>query len=323
MKLIKILFVSFCISIGAHAAAQQTAPQSKNINISLFQDEDEEQPQLGIHAPALNQLHVAPPPLPDITIDLTTPTPTPPPTTTEPEPAPEPSAVINLPDSSTPTTPPGTPAAPTSHVMPHNVRDFAVQGFALGMSLRDVLEQAERLGYTVKQVREDIPRFYAFDYELKCQKQGVITPQDIRDCIRGMARTEGQAYTAQVDIVRGKKELFSFLFTSHHASNEVYKITYYNYGDNSLNFTKVNTAKKLQRQKEFWNAVYKTYGHPDDAQKMIWGDPQKAYMQAKMFGTAYNAMISLTDVKAYSRDYFYAEDIEKERPPKNDFVFSM
>ena len=308
MRFDKILFLSLFISSVA---------QAQNVDISLF---DDEQPLLGAGAQPLQQLHLTPPPLPDVTIDLTQPEPTPSSEPINTVPDLPPSSVITLPDQ---TTSDGGTTVPEKAIPPHDVHGFDVHGFYLGMTLDEVLEQAERMGYTIKSTRENLPRFYASDYANRCQKQGVYTPKDLRNCIRNFARSEGQAYISQIDMVRGKNEAISFKFTSHHTSNELYKLTYYNYGDNSLNFTTINTQKKLQRQKEFWSAIYNTYGHPDDSQNMIWGDQKKAYMQVQMFGTAYNATINLVDMLAYAYDYFVAEDIEIDRPPKNDFTFSF
>ncbi|MBP5343652.1 MAG: hypothetical protein J6Y85_01040 [Alphaproteobacteria bacterium] len=308
MRFNGILFLSLLISSIA---------QAQNVNISLF---DDEQPLLGSGAKPLEQLHLTPPPLPDVTIDLTQPEPVVP---SEPEQLAQettPSSVINLPDQTTHVVN-GASANP-SNIPLHNVHGFDVHGFYLGMSVEETLEQAEQAGYTLKLKQEDVPRFYASDYANRCQKQGVYVPQDLRSCIRNFARAERQSYISQIDMTRGKNEAISLFFTSHNTSNELYKIIYYNYGDSSLNFTTINTQKKLQRQREFWAAIYNTYGHPDDAQNMIWGDPQKAFMKVQMFGTAYNAMIALVDIRAYAYDYFAAEDIEKERPPKNEFAFS-
>jgi len=308
MRFNKILFFSLFISSVA---------QAQNVDIPLF---DDAQPLLGAGAKPLQQLHLTPPPLPDVTIDLTSPEPTIPEEPEKPETAP-PSSVITLPEQTADNS--GGSGSSPSTIALHNVNTFDIHGFYLGMTLNEVLEQAERAGYTLKSKQEDIPRFYATDYAYRCQRRGVVTPQDIRDCIRNWARSENQAYISKIEMTRGKNEAISFKFTSHHTSNELYKIIYYNYGDSSLNFTTVNTQKKLQRQKEFWSAIYNTYGHPDDGQNMIWGDPRKAYMQVKMYGTAYNAMITLMDMQAYAYDYFDAEDIEKERPPKNNFAFSF
>ena len=297
--------------------------QARDLGISLFDDDGDVVPNLGQNAPALNQLHITPPPFPDITIDLTTPTHPEEPEKPEPEETYPPSEAINLNHSGAVTQNQiMSDNKPKGSAFLHNVYGFDIHGFYLGMDVTDVLNQADSAGYIIKQVREDLPRFYATDYAQRCHDQGIIIPHNVRDCIRQLARAEGEAYTAQIDLVRGRTEAISFFFTSNNTSNEVYKIVYHNYGDNSLNFTTVNTAKKLQRQKEFWNAIFATYGSPDDSKKMIWGDVRKAYMHVEMYGSAYNATITLTDMQAYALDYAEAKSIEDERPPKNNFMFT-
>ena len=65
------------------------------------------------------------------------------------------------------------------------------------------------------------------------------------------------------------RESFQILFSSPATGNEVYQIIYHNNGDNSLNFTRPNLAKKLNRKEAFVNAVLNLYGNPDDSEKWI------------------------------------------------------
>ena len=232
-----------------------------------------------------------------------------------------PSVPINLPPPTTGENAQPSSEQPAQVIPPHDVHGYDLKGFYLVMPMISVKNMLKSKGFTIKTIREDIPRFYTTDYEYKCRDEGVIIPEKVRACILNKARKENQAYVAEIDAEHGN-ERFEFLFTSNNVYNELYKITYYNYGDTSLNFTRVNTMKKLNRQKDFWNAVMDTYGKPDDAQKMIWGDPTKAYMTAKMFGTAYHGMIMFVDQQMYNRDYFFSEDAEAERPSKYHFNFS-
>ncbi len=101
------------------------------------------------------------------------------------------------------------------------------------------------------------------------------------------------------------------------------KILYVNKGDNSLNFTRINEAKKKLRKKEFWAAIYDKYGYPDTKQEYgyIWGDPSKAYIQVYMSGSNYDGFIVMEDIALSSEDYWEAQDVEDERPPRNTFAF--
>ena len=105
----------------------------------------------------------------------------------------------------------------------------------------------------------------------------------------------------------------------------LYKIVYLNKGDSSLNFTRINLAKKQLRQKEFWDAVFEKYGYPDsyskDGSQYFWGVQNDAYMTAYMNGSDYDAYMIVEDVHLSNEDYWEAEDIETERPPKNKFSF--
>ena len=116
-------------------------------------------------------------------------------------------------------------------------------------------------------------------------------------------------------------ESFQFLLTSPATDNEVYQITYYNRGDSSLNFTRQNLAKKLNRKEAFFNAVFEMYGYPDDKEELIWGSKNDAYMQVSMGGSAYDASIKLVDVELSDEDYFEASNWKADQEPIYHFGF--
>ncbi|MGN0919766.1 MAG: hypothetical protein ACI4OR_03300 [Alphaproteobacteria bacterium] len=205
----------------------------------------------------------------------------------------------------------------------HDVRQFDIEGFYLGMSPRAVLQMAKQKGYFISKVKKTLPLFQTSYYDALCRQSGIRAPEMIRACIRQYAQKNNQDYAEEIILTkRPTKESFHFLLTSPATGNEVYQITYHNQGDNSLNFTQTNLAKKLNRKEAFFNAVFNTYGYPDDNKELIWGAKEDAYMQVSMSGSGYDAVIKLVDRQLSNEDYFAAADWKAEQAPLHHFGFA-
>ena len=181
MKPWKLLILVLLISPKAYA---------QNLDISLF---DDEQPQLGRQAAPLQEIRLTPPPLPNITVGLGDNTPTPVitmPVTQEPV---SPSVPINLPPPTTGENAQPSSEQPAQVIPPHDVHGYDLKGFYLVMPMISVKNMLKSKGFTIKTIREDIPRFYTTDYEYKCRDEGVIIPEKVRACILNKARKENQA----------------------------------------------------------------------------------------------------------------------------------
>ena len=289
---------------------------AQDLDVSLFDDT----PNLGRDSKPLDSIRLTPPPAPDIRVDLdngktikitepTTPTVDIPPL---------PSNPIELSEPVSPNEP--TPTKPEPPRILKDVSLFDIANFSLGETSKEVLQKALKNGFKVTTTQEEVPLYYATDYAYKCRRYGYITPQQVSQCIKDFACKEKTRYISEA-ILTKKNEVLKLYFTSNATENRLYKILYINKGDPSLNFTTINTYSKLTRQEEFWKAVFDKYGYPDDEQKYIWGDPRKAYMRAFISGSAYNAYLIMEDVRLFNDDYYEADDIEKERPPKNNFAF--
>ena len=296
---------------------------AQDLDISLF---DDTPPNLGRKAAPLDSILLTPPPLPDIRIDLDNskepPAPPVPAQTEAPKLPAIPSEQINLSGNvSTPTK--IAPAVETKPApKPYDVSQFDLADFNLGMSSDEAFKRALQKGFKVSITEEDVPRFYASDYANRCRMRGVIIPADVINCVKDYACTEGTRYIRDA-VLKRKNEVIQLFFTSNATGNALYKIIYINKGDNSLNFTQINTARKKLRYKEFWDAMFSKYGYPDsrDNNVLTWGNPTESYMQAYVTGSAYDAYIIMEDVSLSNDDYFEAEDIQSERPPQNRFDF--
>lgn len=205
----------------------------------------------------------------------------------------------------------------------HNVRGFELAGLSLGMTPDEVIQTASEEGYIITKVQKALPLFRTSYYEHKCRNAKVYRPEILRDCIMSQAKADEVEYISSLTFAKKPtKEYIQVLFSSNATDNVAFKIYYENEGDNSLTMTQKNLAKQLRRKEAFWRMLFETYGLPDDSEQIIWGDPQKTYMQATMHGSAYNAYIVMEDKEIQDDDYFAAEDDAKELTYKASFSFA-
>jgi len=311
--------------------------QAQDLDVPLF---DDLPPNLGRTSTPLESLSLTPPPLPEVVIPISNPpstvsTPAQTETTAAaPTDAPRPSAPITLPINenfqpepttalSSHTAPAQVIDQPTDTPTPqifHDVSSFEVANLTLGMNPKEVASIMRAHNFALITTQDAIPPFYATDYAQECRDKGVRIPEKLQKCIKQYACDRNTQYVSEATFKR-KNETLKLFFTSNATGNLLYKLIYLNKGDVSLNFTRINYARKKQRMMEFWNMLFDKYGNPDDPAEYIWGNPQKAYMQVKMVGSSYDAYIIMEDVLLSSEDYFEAEDFHNELPPRHTFGF--
>jgi len=204
-----------------------------------------------------------------------------------------------------------------------DVRAFDVSGFELGMTPAEVVEVAQNQRYAIVRVEHGIPLHRTSLYEHRCRQAQVHRPNDLQSCIIEQAKEDEVYYVSSMTLEKpSTAEKMQILFSSMATDNTAYKIYYENEGDNSLNFTRKNLAKKIRRRDAFWKLIYDTYGAPDDRENMVWGDPQTAYMRVAMQGSNYNAYIILEDREPHDQDYIDATEQKEDLRYKHPFTFA-
>lgn len=315
-------------------------------DIPVFDDPiDEDRPNIGREAEPLGSLVLTPKPLPEVEVELKntkkeTPPPPPPaePTPkivrTEPITLKKDQTVIDIQVKEEPPVAVSTPPAPKVQQVQkpdfeslfgklHDVHSFEIAGIALGMTVDEVLDAMKAGGFKRTKIQYGIPMFRTSFYEQNCRDKKIYLPADIRKCIERQADQDDVKYVSSMTFAReASKEYIRVLFSTHATDNVVYKVYYESKGDNSLTLTQVNLAKQLRRKNMFWNMMFETYGLPDDPELIVWGDPTRAYMQAIMVGSSYNAYIVLEDKEIQDKDYFDAEDEAPYLPYKVPFTFA-
>ncbi len=280
---------------------------------------DTSEPNIGRKAIALEKIVLTPDPLPEISVDLSDKKPVQVISDQPQQPINTRQEGIYIPPADKTVV---SPASPSGFANFHDVRQFDLEGFYLGMTPNAVLQMARQKYYQISKIKKAIPLFQTTYYETICRKSGIYVPDMIRACIRGYAKNNKQDYVEEIVLTKKPtRESFSFKFTSPATDNEAYQIIYQNRGDNSLNFTRPNLAKKLNRKEAFFNAVFNMYGYPDDSKELVWGAKEDAYMQVSMMGSAYDATIKLVDTKLSNEDYFEATDWKADQELTEHFGF--
>lgn len=216
------------------------------------------------------------------------------------------------------------PVDPLAELMKtKDVRSFDIAGIALGMTPEDVLEVARENGYQITRVEHGIPLHQTSYYDRQCRDARNLRTDALKNCILELAKQDDVYYVSSLTMAKPQTaEYMQVLFTGNHSDNGAYKIYYENKGDNSLNFTQKNFAKKVRRRDAFWKTVFETYGYPDDREQLIWGDAQKAYLLARMQGSQYNAYLVLEDKDMYDADLIEADARGKELRYRHPFTFA-
>ena len=205
----------------------------------------------------------------------------------------------------------------------HNVHEFELSGLMLGMYPDEVAEIMSEMGFKRTQVKYAIPMFRSAFYEQNCRDRRVHPLNEMRLCIERQADRDDVKYVSSMTFKKAStKEYIRVLFSSYATDNQAFKIYYESEGDNSLTMTQRNLAKQLRRKEMFWRMMFETYGLPDDSELIVWGDPDKAYMQAVMTGSSYNAYIVLEDKEIQDTDYFAAEDEKESLEYNQQFTFA-
>ncbi len=191
----------------------------------------------------------------------------------------------------------------------HDVSKFRLVGLRLKSDTESVYDDLTELGYSLQRVEKSIPLFRTTIYDETCRKKnGLTILDDIRKCILEYAESDEAHYVFRETYERAlSRETVQVYYTSPDTGNLVYKIIYRNLGDHSLNSSRKNMAKKLQRQKDFWDLMFDTYGLPDENEKLLWGNEETIYMKANMHGSAYDAYVVMEDRLIQDKDYEAAQ----------------
>lgn len=178
-----------------------------------------------------------------------------------------------------------------------NVANFDIAGIMLGMSFEDVYNLYHNIGnlYAPRKKNSlvyDIPQDWQYNLDYECRQSGVMQPNKVKKCIRGLARRRGLLYVSEIHLERVKTgETIDVYLTSNATDNIVYRIVYTNDADKVEGNAEQFSDQREKKILSFWKMVVKKYGAPNSGND-TWITSTNAY-DPKM--TAYYGSLDLID----------------------------
>ncbi len=205
----------------------------------------------------------------------------------------------------------------------HDADGFLISSVGLGMLSDEVIDILENQGYILSKTNYALPPALSAQYENDCRlTRKLYILSDIRACINDKAIENESNYIKQMVFERKKtRETIIVDYTSMATENVVYRISYKNKGDSSLNSSRKNRLIKENRKKEFWNLVFGIYGLPDNNEELLWGNRDTSFFTAQMTGSAYDAYLTLESSTLQNEDYFKLEESLDDEIKGGTFTF--
>lgn len=206
----------------------------------------------------------------------------------------------------------------------HDVHGFEVAGLSIGLTPDDVEDILSNAGFKLVKVEQNLPDMIRSSYAKKCKEEGLYALEDINTCVDERVVETQMYYIKSLTYERPQlREKVQIEFTTPLTENVSYRISYSSKGDHSLGTSRASQMEKQKRRNEFWQLIFDTYGLPDDPDKLIWGDPDNAYMKVAMIGTGCDAYIILEDLFLSDSDYEKTqEEVQDVTVSKPQFGFA-
>ncbi|MBO4644471.1 MAG: hypothetical protein J5716_07685 [Alphaproteobacteria bacterium] len=186
-----------------------------------------------------------------------------------------------------------------------NVLNFDIAGIKLRMTPEEVLQRAQEIGFSVKFKDWKIPDPDEWKYHRQCLQQMFFTHNSKKQCIQDAARYNEKEYISRLVLENKElKETLSIEFTSMATKNQAYRIFYINKGNHSLGTTEEARYLKSKRRRDFFEALIKKYGPPDDEQSLLWGmSGLNATLQADISDSFQDISLVMEDSLMKEKDY--------------------
>ncbi len=196
-----------------------------------------------------------------------------------------------------------------------DVYPLDILGFTLKMPAARAYDIAENKGFSLTREIYSIPEILQVPYDVACRKQGIYQLRAVENCKVRLARENNVYYVSELQFEKKKtKEKVTLYFTTPFKGNGCSKIVYVSKGDNSLGSSPRDQEVRDQRQKTFFDLVYKKYDYPDDSHRMIWGNPSDAYLKAYITGGSDDLVLEMEDVIALDEEAVILQDVKNSLP---------
>ena len=210
-----------------------------------------------------------------------------------------------------------------------NVADFDIAGIMLGMPFEDVynIYHDKTALYTLRRrngLVYTIPQDWKYNLDYECRQRGILQPEKLESCIRGLARNRGLLYVSEIHLERVKTgETIDVYLTSNATDNVVYRVVYNNDADETEGVDNPDGKYRRfadQREKKllaFWKHVVQKYGTPNAGQD-TWLASTNAY-DPKMI--AYYGSLDLVDESRHAMDVAQAAKQSSENFRAKPYAF--
>lgn len=204
-----------------------------------------------------------------------------------------------------------------------DVSNFDIAGIMLGMSFEDVYNLYHDQGNLYSPRKRNslvytIPQDWKYNLDYECRQSGVVQPSKLEKCIRGLARSRGLLYVAEIHLERAKTgETIDVYLTSNATDNVVYRIVYNNDADDKEGENEKFGDQREKKLLVFWKNVIKKYGSPNSGQD-TWATSTNSY-DPKMI--AYYGALELIDENRHAMDEALAAQQSRENFRAKPYAF--
>ncbi len=194
------------------------------------------------------------------------------------------------------------------------VKYFDIAGVMINQDYEQVKEALKERKYKLVDIEYNIPEYFRFNYDAICRKRNIFIPENLKACIKGLARKDKMEYISKINYKKyDTDEEISVYFTSPITENKVWKVEY----KNNINI-KYGPAKNFQYQREerrraFWYFVLSKYGEPNVEPNKWVLDATDKYSQGL---TAGFGILELSNPKQNAFDIS-----ESERQARREFEY--
>lgn len=202
-----------------------------------------------------------------------------------------------------------------SSTLNERVNYFDIAGISLGMEYDAVRKKLKEHKYKLTNIEYNIPEYFRFNYDDICRQRNILIPENLKACIKGLARKDKMEYVSKVSFKKNDtNEDISVFFTSPITGNKVWKIEYSNDVNKKYGDAKNFQYQREERRRAFWYYVLSKYGEPNVKPNMWVLDTADKY-STKL--TAGFGSLVLENQKQYAFDI-----LETTKQARRDFKYT-
>ncbi len=145
----------------------------------------------------------------------------------------------------------------------NQVKFFDIVGIKLGDNYPALKPALKTKKYKLVNIEYDVPEYFKYNYDAACRKRNIFVLENIRACIKGLAKKRKMEYISKVNYKKhDTNEELSVYLTSPVTQNRVWKIEYKNNSNKKYGDSKNFQYQREEERRAFWYSVIMKYGKP-------------------------------------------------------------